>query len=114
MVGGGNNDTFLFSAASESAVGGQRDRVNDFAQGADKIDIDPIDAMSGGADDDFVFIGSVAFSGSGTQGELRFFQLAGPGQTIVEGDIDGNGTADFQIAFVGLFSFSAGDFLGAS
>jgi Ca2+-binding RTX toxin-like protein len=112
MVGGGDSDTFVFESASDSAVGGQRDRVNDFVQGADKIDVELIDAMTGGADDDFAFIGTGAFSGSGAQGELRFFQLAGPGQTIVEGDIDGNGSADFQIAFVGLIAFAGTDFLG--
>jgi VCBS repeat-containing protein len=112
MVGGGDSDTFLFESASDSAVGGQRDRINDFVQSVDKIDVELIDAMTGGADDDFAFIGTGAFSGSGTQGELRYFQLAGPGQTIVEGDIDGNGTADFQIAFVGLISFANTDFLG--
>jgi Ca2+-binding RTX toxin-like protein len=111
MVGGGDSDTFLFESASDSAVGGQRDRINDFVQSVDKIDVELIDAMTGGADDDFAFIGTGAFSGSGTQGELRYFQLAGPGQTIVEGDIDGNGTADFQIAFVGLISFANTDFV---
>jgi Ca2+-binding RTX toxin-like protein len=112
MVGGGDSDTFVFNAESESAVGGQRDRINDFVQDADKVDVAAIDAMTVGADDDFAFIGTGGFSSSGTQGELRFFQLAGPGQTVVEGDIDGNGTADFQIAFVGLFNFNASDFLG--
>jgi Ca2+-binding RTX toxin-like protein len=114
MVGGGNDDIFVFNVASESAVGGQRDRINDFVQGADLVDVESIDAMTGGADDDFVLIDSAALSGSGTQGELRYFQLAGPGQTIVEGDIDGNGTVDFQIAFVGLFNFNSGDFLGVA
>jgi hypothetical protein len=73
-----------------------------------------VSTLNRGADDDFDFIGTGAFSGSGTQGELRYFQLAGPGQTIVEDDIDGKGTADFQIAFVGMFNFNAGDFLGVS
>jgi Ca2+-binding RTX toxin-like protein len=114
LVGGGDNDTFVFRAASESAVGGQRDRINSFVQGEDKVDIDPIDAMGGGADDDFAFIGNGGFSGSGTQGELRYFQVVSSSQTIVEGDIDGNGTADFQIAFAGLYNFNAGDFLGAA
>ena len=31
--------------------------------------------------------------------------------TIVEGDIDGNGTADFQIALNGLLTLGAGDFI---
>ena len=70
-----------------------------------------VSTLNRGADDHFDFIGTGAFYGSGTQGELRYFQLAGPGQTIVEGDIDGNGTADFQIAFVGLISFANTDFV---
>ena len=58
-----------------------------------------------------MFISSANVSGSATQGELRFFQFAGPGQTVVEGDIDGNRTADFQIAIVGPINFNAADFL---
>ncbi len=109
MAGGTNNDTFAFLAVSDSAVGGQRDRINDFTQGGDLVGLSAIDAVSGGGDNAFTFIGGSAFSS--TAGELRFFQLAGPGQTVVEGDVDGNGAADFQIAFLGLHIFNAGDFV---
>lgn len=112
LVGGADADVFRFLAAAESAVGGQRDRVNDFVLGVDKIDLSAIDAMSGGGHDDFVFRGAAGFTASGLQGEVRFFQATAAGQTIVEGDIDGNGAADFQIAVVGLLSFAATDFLG--
>jgi hypothetical protein len=54
----------------------------------------------------FSFVGTAAFFA--TAGELRYFHLAGSGQTIV----DGNGPADFQIALVGPMVFDAGDFLG--
>ena len=109
LVGGANNDTFSFLDVSDSLVGAQRDRINDFVQGSDLVDLSAIDAISGGSDNGFTFVGGTAFTA--TAGELRFFQLAGPGQSIVEGDVDGNGAADFQIAFMGLFTFNSGDFV---
>ena len=50
--------------------------------------------MFTGGDQSFSFIGSAAFSGAA--GELRAVVQSG---TIwrLEGDIDGNGTADFQL-----------------
>ena len=93
MVGGGGADTFVFEAVSDSAVGGQRDRINDFDQGVDVIDLSAIDAVTGGSDNAFAFIGEDAFSG--TAGELRQFDA--PGRTVIAGDTDGDGSADFQI-----------------
>jgi Ca2+-binding RTX toxin-like protein len=101
MVGGNNNDTFVFETAGDSAVGGQRDRINDFGQGTDLIDLTAIA--------DFNLIGTAAFSGTGA--ELRSYQVTGAGQTILEGDANGDGGADFQIAFVGLLNFTTSDFV---
>lgn len=78
-----------------------RDRINDFVRGTGLIGLTAIA--------EFTLIGGAAFSGTGA--ELRAFQVPGSGQTILEGDFDGNGVADFQIAFVGLFVFTTGDFV---
>ncbi|HEX8447962.1 MAG TPA: M10 family metallopeptidase C-terminal domain-containing protein [Allosphingosinicella sp.] len=70
------------------------DRIVDFAAGSDKIDLSRIDADSAAAGDQaFSWIGSNAFSGSA--GQLRAYQDGG--SWFVEGDTDGNGSADFVI-----------------
>jgi Ca2+-binding RTX toxin-like protein len=113
MVGGNDADVFRFLAFADSAVGGQRDRVNDFVQGEDSVDLEAIDAIPFfGGDDDFAFIGDADFSNEAAQ--LRYFQLSGSNQTILEGDLNADGNADFQIAFVGLIDFAASDFLGVT
>ena len=99
MTGGGNADVFVFTAAAQSAVGVNRDRIVDFAAGSDTLDVSGF--MAGGA-----FIGSAAFTpGSGPQ--LRF----SVGTGILRGDVDGNGTVDFQIRFDGAPVLTAADFL---
>jgi len=42
-------------------------------------------------------------------GELRYFQENG--NTIVEGDVNGDGSADFQIEISGITSLQASDFI---
>ena len=72
--------------------------IQDFTSG-DVIDLSAIDAITGGANDAFSFIGSVAFSN--TAGELRFENISHGGPIwIVRGDIDGNGVSDLEIVLV--------------
>jgi Ca2+-binding RTX toxin-like protein len=108
MTGGAGGDTFVFQALSDSVVGGGRDLIKGFAAGTDKIDLAAIDANSGLASDQaFSFIGSGAFSH--TAGELQAKALGA--NTLVSGDVDGNGTADFQILLSGTVTLQATDFL---
>ena len=108
MTGGGGNDRFDFNSLNDSKVGGAvRDIITDFVQGADKIDLAGIDAITGGGDDAFTFIENSGFSN--TAGELRFFTSGG--NTIVNGDVDGDGTPDFQIQLDGLYALTAADFV---
>lgn len=100
LVGGEGADTFVYNSVSESRTGiAERDVINGFDRGADVIDLRGVDAISGGADDAFTFIGTSAFSGAA--GELRLQSLGGPNAVLVEGDVNGDGTADLQI-FVNL------------
>ena len=74
---------------------GNADVITDFNQAeGDVIDLSGIDAIAGGTDDAFAFLGTGAFTG--TAGELRYFVYNG--NTFVEGDVDGDGAADFMIA----------------
>ena len=85
----------------------QRDHITDFKQGVDKIDLAGIDAVAGTGNDAFTFIGTTSYSP--TPGELR--QFSNGGNTIVAGDIDGDGADDFQIQLTGTFTLTAADFV---
>lgn len=86
-TGGNGKDVFVFSE-----IGGF-DTITDFKRKNDSIDISEIDAIDGGADDAFNWIGSSGFSG--TAGELRSYGSFG--DYFVEGDTNGDGIADFTI-----------------
>ena len=83
-------------------------RHEDFTIGEDQVGLSLIDANSiVDGNQLFDFIGNSAFNG--TAGQLRMFFSGG--NTILEGDVNGNKAADFQIEFVGHLTFSDGDFV---
>ncbi|MBV9929958.1 MAG: M10 family metallopeptidase C-terminal domain-containing protein [Alphaproteobacteria bacterium] len=94
LTGGGGNDTFLYTAVAQSA-GSSVDHILDFAAG-DLIDLSQIDADTTQAGDQgFSFIGANAFGHHA--GELRAtFDQQGNVWTI-QGDVDGDGNADFTL-----------------
>ncbi|MDB5706217.1 MAG: Type secretion C-terminal target domain subclass [Sphingomonas bacterium] len=108
MTGGGGNDTFYFRAIAES-TNAAMDEITDFNAG-DHIDLSVIDASTAGSGDNaFAFIGADAFNH--VAGELR---VAGSGSSwTVQGDVDGDGIADFSIAVatLGAYSFTSNDFV---
>lgn len=104
LSGGSGRDVFVFRAASDTPTGRGRDTVADFQPGRDKLHLAGIDARPSTARDDaFVFIGSAAFSG--VAGQVR---KAG---ALVEGDLNGDRVADFQIVLTGAPILTAGDFI---
>lgn len=107
LLGGADADVFDFNAVSETRRGGARDSIGDFARGLDDIDLSGIDARSGGADNAFRWIGRQDFHGR--DGELHYVKKAG--YVLVEGDVDGDGRADFQIKVDGLGAIAKGDFI---
>ena len=104
-----------FNAIGETTkIAATRDVIKDFAHLVDKIDLKTIDASTTiAADQAFKFIGSVAFHK--VAGELNFVKtdLAGTvnDKTIVRGDLNGDGVADFHIELSGLKTLSAADFI---
>ena len=99
LTGGSGADRFIFASAAEAGTGAHRDRIGDFAAGSDKLDFTAF--MAGGH-----FIGGAAYSpGNGPQ--VRFVTATG----ILSGDVDGNGTVDFQLKLDGAPVLSAADFL---
>ncbi|HMG48752.1 MAG TPA: M10 family metallopeptidase C-terminal domain-containing protein [Allosphingosinicella sp.] len=96
LTGGAGNDIFYYDALSQSNPTIGRDGIQDFSTG-DKMDFSGIDAIAGGGDDAFSFIGSGAFTNHA--GELRAV-TSGGGIWTVSGDVDGNGVADFELLVV--------------
>ena len=112
MTGGAGADRFVFQALWDGTVGGAaRDVIRDFLIGADKIDLAAIDANAGAAGDQaFSFIGAGEFAGTAGELQVRPFGVAGV-HTVISGDVDGNGRADFQSLLNGSVALQATDFL---
>jgi VCBS repeat-containing protein len=87
LAGGNGNDVFRIAE-----IGGD-DWIVDFRRGQDKVDVSGIDAVTGGGDDGFAWIGASAFSG--TAGELRSYTAGA--YSYLAGDVDGDGAADFTV-----------------
>jgi Ca2+-binding RTX toxin-like protein len=110
LTGNGGNDRFVYREASHSTAAAQ-DRILDFTLG-ELIDLGGIDARTGGtANDSFSFIGGNAFSNQA--GQLRAELTGVPNVWTVQGDIDGNGSADFQlqVTVTDLHPLTANDFV---
>ncbi|MFA6178098.1 MAG: calcium-binding protein [Candidatus Methylopumilus sp.] len=108
LSGGDGADHFIFNATGESPRGSAADTITDFSHAQlDLVDLSAMDAISSttGTNDAFSFIGTAAFGS--VAGQLRF----DAGSNSVFGDINGDGTADFQITLTGVNSVDAGDFL---
>jgi Ca2+-binding RTX toxin-like protein len=110
MSGGTGADTFAFHDGDFAGLTGSScDQITDFSQtDGDQIRLDFVDADTTTAGDQFfVFQGTTAFDGPA--GELRYEQISG--NTYVEGDTNGDGTADFMIRLDGLHTLASGDFV---
>ncbi|HJZ34030.1 MAG TPA: hypothetical protein VKF35_23130 [Hyphomicrobiaceae bacterium] len=115
LTGGAGNDVFDLNALADSTVGaGNRDVITDFQSGFDDIDVTGIDADTGRVGDQgFRFIGTKAFSGKASELHYQVFDQAGTASdvTIVSGDVNGDGVADFEIEIAGVVNLRASDFL---
>lgn len=120
MTGGVGADMFDFDFVADTGKSAAtRDVIADFTQNrtvslSDRIDLSTIDANGNLAGSTaFAWLGAKGFAGKA--GELRFFQENPAGtandKTIVEGDINGDRIADFQIELTGLKALVAADFI---
>jgi Ca2+-binding RTX toxin-like protein len=116
LSGGVGKDVFDFNSIKESGIAvTTRDLVSDFTHlEGDRIDLKTIDASTKAAGDQaFKFIGTALFHK--VAGELHYSQQNPSGtindKTIVEGDVTGDGKADFQIELSGLKALLAADFI---
>lgn len=108
VTGGLGTDVFAIDAVVAGAGLANRDRVRDFVQGTDKIDLSLLDAntLTPGVNDAFDFIEATAFAAAG---QVR--AETGGGLTTVTGDVNGDGLVDLMFVLDGVFTLTDTDFL---
>jgi Ca2+-binding RTX toxin-like protein len=112
LTGGADADTFDFNATGESGIGAAaRDLIADFVSGIDKLDFSTIDARTGfgvnAGNNAFVF-NDVAGAAFTDRGQL-VYHYEGSGAsaiTVIEGNVNANLGADFQVALTGHIVFN--------
>jgi serralysin len=107
LTGGAGHDTFFFTNLAGSPVAARHDVITDFVSGWDYINLAGIDAIAGGADDAFHLVDGSAFTHHA--GELVVQHNAT--ETLLLGDVNGDGIADFEIGCIGNITFGAGDII---
>ena len=121
-----DHDTFLYFSASDTGVGaGNRDRILDFKQTLDKIDLSAIDISTDPQLDPVIKSSAFSFGGQQLPGYVSTlhgepdppavvsFYFA-DGHTIVQGyvsDNHGHAVNHFEIDLTGLFLLKASDFV---
>jgi Ca2+-binding RTX toxin-like protein len=107
LRGNGGADRFDYNSINDSRVSA-RDKILDFEPGTDKIDLIGIDASTAaGGNQSFTFCGEAEFTGRA--GELRI-DRSDPTKTVVMGDVNGDGAADFAVELAGSHQLSSSDF----
>ncbi|MET4897873.1 cadherin domain-containing protein [Sphingomonadaceae bacterium jetA1] len=114
LTGGAGKDVFRFESATDSPASSSRDIITDFHSGEDKIDLSAIDAntsLFAWGDQAFTLLTTPGAKFTGA-GQLRFsYQMMGGKEyTIVEGNTDAFGMADFSVALLGHHNLTAHDF----
>ena len=109
LTGGAGRDVFQFRDGDFGATRVLADVIADFSHAdAEKIQLNLVDADSVAAGNQaFAWLGTGAFTG--VAGQLHYAQAGG--STYVEGDTNGDGTADIVIALTGTISLVASDFV---
>lgn len=107
LTGGAGADLFVFAQGETANARARADVIKDFSHAdGDKISLRGFDAIAGGEDDAFTFIGGDKFSGQA--GELRFGVIGN--DTFISGDTDGDGKGDFMIHLEGAVEIVKSDF----
>ncbi|CUH76664.1 hypothetical protein [Tropicibacter naphthalenivorans] len=102
MYAQSGEDIFLFYDANESATGTARDVVYGYDLGQDQIDLA---AVAPGV---LSYMGTSAFSG--TAREVRLIEYAS-GSTVVQVDVDADGSADMELMIYRVQGLSEDDFI---
>jgi Ca2+-binding RTX toxin-like protein len=111
MQGGAGSDVFRFVAVADSRTFSGIDAVSDFVRGSDLVDLAAIDANTTLAGDQGFTIGLLT-AGQAGRLQITFEPTGSPAWALVQGDVDGNGTADIEILVFGnVAGLAATDFL---
>jgi Ca2+-binding RTX toxin-like protein len=106
LTGGGGADRFFFADIGYDT--NSRDRITDFSSAeADKIDLGPIDAVTGVAGNRAFYLINGDFTGGA--GDLRV-KVQGGGVTVYA-DINGDAKADFAVVVLDCNALHLVDFL---
>lgn len=105
-AGGLGADTFLFTSKADSSVGARRDVIVDFSVSQrDLLNLAEIDANERSSGNQaFTWLGTRAFTG--VAGQLRYFTVSSPSGIVVQGDVNGDRNADFEISILGVGNLS--------
>ena len=109
LSGGADADIFIYLATGDTGTtAATRDNITDFVHLTDILDMSAIDANTGIAGNQaFTLINGSAFSAAG---QLRFTVNAA-GNTILQGNVNANLAADFEIQLTGNISLTTADFV---
>lgn len=113
MSGNGGADTFRYYNPTDGVFDSglaqaDRDVITDFKSGKDLLDFSAMDAnQTTEGDEAFVFLGTEKFTGEA--GELRY--QVNNKVTVLAGDVDGDGKADFKIDLSGKVDLTDLDFV---
>jgi hypothetical protein len=115
MSGGTGSDIFIFGSTAEAGttVGGA-DVISDFDpnQVGEFINVAFIDAQTGGGAP--AGIQAFLFGGQNTSAvanSITWYQDVANNRTVIQGDVNGNTSADFFIVLTGIHTLSANDFI---
>jgi Peptidase M10 serralysin C terminal/Beta-galactosidase len=101
------NDTFVFNSIADSPTSDPA-RIKNFTSGVDHLDLSHIDANQQLAGNQhFTFIGDGAF----TKQAGQLHETYTKNLTLVSGDVNGDGKADFTIELRGHVELAAHDFI---
>ena len=109
MTGGAGADVFIFTEIGDLEIGaGFRDIITDFLSGTDRLDFSGIDANTNvDGHQAFTMIGINAFSK--VAGQLRYDVIGA--DTIMQGDVNGDGIVDFELQLTGAHTFVPADLI---
>lgn len=109
LNGGAGADIFVFANGDfAGTTASTADTISGFSHAAgDIINLTAVDAVIGGGDDAFSFIGTGAFTG--IAGQLRY-AFSGA-DTMLYGDLNGDAVADIAIQFTGSVALVGSDFI---
>ena len=89
-----------------------RDLITDYNVENDLIDLVAMDAKKDSDNQDFKFLGVDAFTGKAGELHYKFTGSDTGAKTILEGDLNGDKKADFQITLTGHIELRSSHILG--